>query len=983
MINSSTVSSEFAPIFGSSGNVPASHEDIVHCYNFILGRHPENVAIFREALGQPVHAIMKDMLASEEFGRVRSSLAAGNLDKHLAISASPTETLLLWLNKTIAIDGSFARSILLVKSWAELLNLIVELPEVAALLDGAPSSDRVATSSSNRSPEAAPLDKLICVLEECSPNRVAGWATYQGCEERLVSLSFTVDDVHCADVECNLPQDDKMPRHAPGHCGFKFQLSRQYFDGKKHQLRVKANGEAVAFEFRGAIHFEHTFCGAWLAPPQSFVDGFDGGVIRGWLLRQTQFDAELSGNRTVQVTCGGEVVAVLKANRFRPDVAEALRADAYCGFVFEPPFELKRSRPMTFHFYDVEDGTELANSPCSTSFGKDHRYGKLLALQDVVDRLSADIEGLKQDIRSIVSRRQYSIYEYDLWFDDYIVLLRDSVSQDRIHRQQKTRAPLVSIIYSMPGLNGSLDEGSIASAIEQTYSNWELIVVVDGSDDELAAGTRGLASRENRIKLVRIRRNGTAINTAIAAASGEWITFLSHGDLLVDVALEVMVFRASETNALMAYSDEDKSDALGRFSDPRFKPDWNYRLLLSCNYISHLLLIKRSEVLKVGKLRKKYAGAQEHDLLLRLSERLKEQDIVHISDVLYHSKAASPSVGGDGSRAASLIVKECTTGGIAAITDHLVRRGCSASVGSISHQPMYSIEFQAFWRPLVHVIIPFRDEPMITTRCVEAVLGLTKYEEFRITLVDNMSARAETKAMVERFCKDPRVECLAFEEEFNFSKLNNLAATRIDSDFIFFMNNDLIVADGNWLDIVVGEAQLSPEVGAVGGKFLYPNGSVQHAGVILGLWGLAGHVHKGIPGDAAGFCARANLAHEVSAVTAAGMLVRTTAFKQVGMFDEQNLKVAFNDIDLCLKLREAGYKIIWTPEFLAEHHESLSRGRDDKEFRRQRSESEIRYMHGRWGKYLNADPFYSPCFDLHGEPFVDLRDPRELHPVRS
>jgi GT2 family glycosyltransferase len=259
--------------------------------------------------------------------------------------------------------------------------------------------------------------------------------------------------------------------------------------------------------------------------------------------------------------------------------------------------------------------------------------------------------------------------------------------------------------------------------------------------------------------------------------------------------------------------------------------------------------------------------------------------------------------------------------------------------------------------------------------CVNRIIQMTQYSNFSIVLVDNWSMSEELDEFREEMQEIKNVRIIRVEETFNYSRLNNIAVAQSQAEMYIFMNNDLFVKDRLWLRTLVNEALADDSVGIVGGKFLYPNGSIQHGGVVLGIGGIAGHIHVGHKADEGGYGGRGYFAQELSAVTAACMLVKAPIFKAIGGFDEINLSVAFNDIDLCLKCRAAGHRVIWTPEFVADHHESLSRGSDDRPETRERFFHENQVMIERWGAILESDPFYSKHFDLNGRPFYDLVDP--------
>ena len=355
--------------------------------------------------------------------------------------------------------------------------------------------------------------------------------------------------------------------------------------------------------------------------------------------------------------------------------------------------------------------------------------------------------------------------------------------------------------------------------------------------------------------------------------------------------------------------------------------------------------------------------------MLRLSEHARPDEIRHVPEVLYHWRITASSTSANAEAKPYAV-----TAGEAAVRDHLVRLGRPATVEALQGQTRYVVDWKVEHEPRVTVIIPYKDQIAVTRRCLDALLNTTEYGAFDVILVDNWSVTKEAEAFAAEASALPGVRVVRVEEPYNFSRLNNLAVEQTDAEFVVLMNNDLFVSTPGWLRACVGEA-LDPKVAAVGGKFLYPDGTVQHGGVIVGHGGVAGHAHLGLAGNDPGYGGRLLSAQEMSAVTAAGMLVRTSCYREVGGLDEQHLSIAFNDIDLCLKLGAAGYKIIWTPAFEAEHHESLSRGADVSREQDNRFFGETQTMRDRWSNAIAADPFYHPLFTLDLRPFQDLVDP--------
>jgi GT2 family glycosyltransferase len=376
---------------------------------------------------------------------------------------------------------------------------------------------------------------------------------------------------------------------------------------------------------------------------------------------------------------------------------------------------------------------------------------------------------------------------------------------------------------------------------------------------------------------------------------------------------------------------------------------------------------------RVGGVRGDYPGAEDHDLLLRLSELISHDRICHVPDLLCHRRTDPLAEDGAPEAAPPTI-----DAGRRAIADHLARQGLAAQVRSVAGRTWYQVDWGFADEPSACVIIPYRERIDLTRECLQRVLA-TDYGALEVMLVDNGSTSEAAADFAREAVADPRVRVLRVEEPFNYSRLNNLAARQTGAAYLVLMNNDLHVRDGAWLRVLVNEALADRDVGVVGGKFLYPDGLVQHAGVVTGIGGVACHMNGGIGEHEPGYMGRALIAQELSVVTAACLLVERKLYWDVGGLDEERLKVAFNDVDLCLKAREQGRKVVWAPNFVATHYESASRGADDAPEKAERFHSEVVYMQQRWGSVLRDDPFYSRFFDLESDTaFHDLTDPYQL-----
>ena len=809
-----------------------------------------------------------------------------------------------------------------------------------------------------------------------SEGRLSGWIVDLSTPNQPASVLVSVDGAVLGSVLSDLERPDVVASGAATFpCGFEFDLPLHVFDGKPHVLEVRETaGTALGLFLDDEIARSCIFSGTISARSpiiRSHVEGIEGGIITGWVLRGGLGSATLRGGCEVLVTCRGTEVSRVRADRARVDVATHMTADVNCGFQIAIPEGIERAGRPRFRLFVLPEMQELDGSPLQVSFLPERERTILDSLVGEIDRLHVELTQLRRRAHAALPRDTYTLDTYDAWARRYFPALRRRV---RIAQDERAPRPLISVV--MPVYRPLVADflAAVRSVQSQTYEHWELIIVDDASGRaDLSLHLAALASGDGRIRVLTHRENGgisRATNTGIDAAAGEWVAFLDHDDALVDVALQAMLQAAQASGARVLYSDEDKVDAEGTFSDPAFKPDWNHRLLLGVNYVCHLLMVERETLRAIGPLDPRLDGAQDHDMVLRLSEHVPPASIHHVPEVLYHWRKTpnSTAVATSNKPYASLA-------GIRAVSGHLARLGRPATVTNLQGSTFYRVAWRTEHAPRVAVIIPYRDRIAMTRECVMRVLDLTGYPEYELILVDNWSVSAEAEAFAAEMAALPRVRVMRVEEEFNYSRLNNAAMEQTDAPFVVFMNNDLFVEQRDWLRILVNEAVVDHEVGAVGGKFVYPDRTVQHGGVVIGVGGVAGHVHSHLAEDDPGYGARAILPQQLSAVTAAAMLVRTEAFHAAGGFDERDLTVAFNDIDLCLKIGAAGYRIVWTPDFIAEHRESISRGRDDHPGKESRVFHEVQTMIERWGSTLRSDPFYSQWLSLEGSPFHALADP--------
>ncbi|MBO6560736.1 MAG: glycosyltransferase [Nisaea sp.] len=572
------------------------------------------------------------------------------------------------------------------------------------------------------------------------------------------------------------------------------------------------------------------------------------------------------------------------------------------------------------------------------------------------------------------------VSSYTRWFELYGTLTDDDRAAITKHIATMKKKPRFSIV--MPTYNTPVQflRKAIESVQNQLYPEWELCIADDASSSQETKDLlRRYANEDDRIKVTFREKNGhisAASNSALELATGDYIALLDHDDELTPHALYMMAVEVRDhPDADIIYSDEDKVDENGDHYAPYFKPDWAPDMFLGQNLINHLGVYRRKLVEKVGGFRLGYEGSQDYDLALRVIEQTKPENIRHIPHILYHWRAA------EGSTALAEEEKDYTgSAAIRAIQDHLDRSKIKAKVVQgrdiYSQRVIYELPKKP---PLVSLIIPTRNRADILKGAVDGIREKNDYPNWEIIIVDNGSDEEETLDYLAKLEKDERIRVHRDDGPFNYSRLNNDAARLAKGEIIGLINNDIAPINEDWLSEMVRQVT-QPGVGAVGAKLYYENDTLQHGGVIVGLGGVAGHFDKRLPRDSRGYFGRAMLVQNFSAVTAACLLVPKKVFEEVGGLDEQNLAVAFNDVDFCLKIREAGHRIVWTPYAELYHYESISRGEDTDPDKRARFNAESEYMQKRWAKVCEHDPYYSPNLTLDFEQPSPADPPRALRP---
>jgi GT2 family glycosyltransferase len=542
------------------------------------------------------------------------------------------------------------------------------------------------------------------------------------------------------------------------------------------------------------------------------------------------------------------------------------------------------------------------------------------------------------------SRGSTPATEYQAWFEKHRVK-PDEFAALRDTARAFDYQPCVSIITPVFNTPVKWLEECVESVRAQIYEKWELILIDDDSSDpELLKFLPELAARDSRIVLTKVDTRGgisAASNRGLQIAEGGWLGFLDHDDVLEpDAVFQHIKWLQDHRDADLIYSDEDKLTEQG-LDSPIFKPDWSLDFFLSCNYVCHFTLIRREVVGAVGGFRSEFDGAQDYDLFLRIIERTTRID--HIPRVLYHWRRSLASTADNIRRKPGSLET-----GRHALEAHLERQNARGHVTVDWRTHAYWIKRELTEARKISIIIPVRDRVDLLARCLDSLTKQTSYAPYEIVIVDNDSETDEARA----FLSSLKHRVLHFSGPFNFSAINNFAVEQTDSPWLLFLNNDTEIIENDWLTIMAEHVQ-RPEVGAVGPRLLYPDDTVQHGGIVVGVGGIAEHAFRGFPAEAPGVCRQLQVTRNYSAVTGACLLTRRDVFNKVRGFDEERLPVTFSDVDLCLKIRRAGYLIVYTPFAKLYHHESGTR-------RRTVEPLETEVMRERWPGVLEYDPYYNP-----------------------
>lgn len=577
------------------------------------------------------------------------------------------------------------------------------------------------------------------------------------------------------------------------------------------------------------------------------------------------------------------------------------------------------------------------------------RVAKRRGLKRATDALYADYRN---------GMRPHGASEYEVWVRKYDTVGPVAIEGFRQRaRALGERGPFISVLLIVgnpqePWLRHCLD-----SVLGQVWEQWELCVV------DCASGFTSMlneyVARDPRVRIGYRDDSTQARNTVFGMAHGEFLAWLDEdGGLRPHALLCVAEAVAANPELAIVYADEDRIDADGRRSDPHFKPDWNPDLLRSRDYVGRLAAIRTSVVREAGGVCAGFEGNPDHDLLLRCSERVVPQQIHHIPAILYHGCATTEAITWSEGGSAAV-----ATTGMRVVTEHLQRIGAAADIEASERLPDC---FRVRWRvpqpaPRVSLIIPTRDRAGLLRMCVESILAKTTYPDFELVVVDNQSCDRAAMEYMHELATRERVRVLRYNAPFNYSTINNWAVPLCTGEVLGLVNNDIEVISPDWLEEMVGFA-VRPDTGAVGAMLYYPDDTIQHAGMLLGINGVAGHVYAGKPRGYHGYMTRALLAQNLSAVTGACLLVRRKLFEEVGGLDEK-LPVEFNDVDFCMRLSQRGYRNVWTPFAELYHHESASRSISSDSAEQARFDG-VKLMQQRWSGLLRADPAYNSNLSL-------------------
>lgn len=625
---------------------------------------------------------------------------------------------------------------------------------------------------------------------------------------------------------------------------------------------------------------------------------------------------------------------------------------------------------------ELRAGDEKVNLPLNikkiSSLKGDSKMDRLNRLLNVVS-IKKGLKELKENGISYTYNRvkdkivkgntAEEITFYNKWF------LENSPSEEELERQRNhvfEYRPKFSVIIPTYNTKREFLCDVIESVRMQTYSNWELCIADGASTSEETLETlREYEKIDNRIKVSYLKENymiSGNTNEALKLVEGDYVALLDHDDLLtVDCLYEYAKVINEDRDNEFIYCDEDKTDELElEYYDPHFKQDWAPDTLRSYNYITHFSVFSKKLMDEIGVFNSKFDGSQDYDMILRLTEKAKK--VAHIPKILYHWRVHSESTaGGIGAK------PYCITAAKGALKAHIDRLGQPGTVTDGKFSASYKINYDIIGEPKVSVLIPNKDHIDLLKKCINSVLKKTTYKNYEIIVIENNSEEEETFKYYEELKKKDNIKVVKYEGGFNYSAINNFGAKEAEGEYLLLLNNDTEVINGEWMTEMLMHAQRK-DVAVVGAKLYYPDDTIQHCGVILGVGGIADHLGRGFKKHDNGHMGRLSIVQNLSAVTGACLMISKEIYNEVHGLNEE-LAVAYNDVDLCMKVREKGYLVVFTPYAELYHYESKSRGQEDTEEKKERFNKEVELFKARWGENL-VDPYYNINFKNKNAKFL-------------
>lgn len=720
----------------------------------------------------------------------------------------------------------------------------------------------------------------------------------------------------------------------------------QYNKGEKKLIKVISVERLI--KLRDEIPFNIDFVGREK----------DKFVVTGWYLCTQEARLVFEDSERI---LDYQVKAVL-----RSDIRKVLpegKGKGMHGFSVSFKGELPKQMKLTIQAKDKL-------SECLIDTNKYSARKLLSKVQEAAERTNAyyfqngAVSTMKKMIAEICKKKMPVDVEYSEWFQ------KQYPAKDVLRKQRETKFhdnPKISIAVPLYRTPEKYLREMIQSVMDQSYENWELCLS-DGSgkDSPIRSILKEYENKDQRIRVVyneeqlQISEN---TNKALEIATGDYIAFADHDDLLMPNALyECAAIINEYPKAELIYTDEDKVSMDGKeHFGPHFKSDYNPDMLLGVNYICHLCVVRRSLFEKTGGLNPEFDGAQDYDFVLRATEHVENpENIIHIPKILYHWRAHKDSTAENPESK-----NYAFEAGRRAIEAHLQRRGIDGEVLETEYKGFYRVKRLVKEKSLVSVIIPNKDHIDDLEKCLKSLEEVNTYENMEYIIIENNSENEETFQYYERLQREmPKAKVVRWEEKgFNYPAINNFGVSHSSGEYLLFLNNDTEVVNPGCIEELLSQCQ-RPEVGAAGARLYYEDGTIQHAGVIIGICGVAGHGFVGFPHENPGYMGRVILIQNYSAVTAACLMMRRDVFNEIGQFDER-YAVAFNDIDLCMKIRKAGYLIVYNPYAELNHYESKSRGYEDTDEKIQRFSLEIERFKLEWGdELLKGDPYYNPNLTL-------------------